>query len=149
MPDEQPEKANAGRPTADTPNAGTPDAGQTEQRPWLARTLLPEGEEPDPRFTLANERTFLAWTRTSLAFMAGGVALDAVPVAGISTELRTLLAVFVIAIGVLISLGSAVRWLRVERAMRTKKPLPVPLIIPVLSAAAVIACVMVIAADLG
>ena len=33
------------------------------------------GEEPDYRFTLANERTFLAWIRTSLAMMAAGVAV--------------------------------------------------------------------------
>ena len=32
-----------------------------------------EGEEPDYRFTLANERTFLAWLRTALALIAGGV----------------------------------------------------------------------------
>jgi uncharacterized membrane protein YidH (DUF202 family) len=28
------------------------------------------GREPDHRFTLANERTFLAWMRTSLALLA-------------------------------------------------------------------------------
>ena len=32
------------------------------------------GEEPDPRFSLANERTFLAWIRTSIALIAGGLA---------------------------------------------------------------------------
>lgn len=36
-----------------------------------------EGEEPDPRFSLANERTFLAWLRTALALLAGGVAVRA------------------------------------------------------------------------
>jgi len=36
-----------------------------------------EGEEPDPRFTLANERTFLAWVRTALALVAGGIGLEA------------------------------------------------------------------------
>ncbi len=30
------------------------------------------GEAPDYRFSLANERTFLAWIRTSLGFLAGG-----------------------------------------------------------------------------
>lgn len=35
-----------------------------------------EGQEPDYRFSLANERTFLAWIRTALAFLAGGVALQ-------------------------------------------------------------------------
>jgi putative membrane protein len=32
-------------------------------------------QEPDFRFTLANERTFLAWIRTALALIAGGVAV--------------------------------------------------------------------------
>ncbi|HET9290174.1 MAG TPA: DUF202 domain-containing protein, partial [Actinomycetes bacterium] len=43
-----------------------------------ARLVPSDGEaapEPDYRFTLANERTFLAWIRTSLALLAGGVAL--------------------------------------------------------------------------
>jgi putative membrane protein len=35
------------------------------------------GSEPDARFSLANERTFLAWIRTGLALLAGGVALEA------------------------------------------------------------------------
>src|SRR3954465_4532908 len=30
---------------------------------------------PDYRFTLANERTLLAWLRTALALVAGGVAV--------------------------------------------------------------------------
>ncbi len=37
---------------------------------WLA------GKKPDYRFTLANERTFLAWIRTALALMAGAVGVD-------------------------------------------------------------------------
>lgn len=35
-----------------------------------------EGEDPDYRFSLANERTFLAWMRTALAILAAGVLLD-------------------------------------------------------------------------
>ena len=34
--------------------------------------------EPDYRFSFANERTFLAWARTALALLAGGVALDVI-----------------------------------------------------------------------
>jgi uncharacterized membrane protein YidH (DUF202 family) len=44
------------------------------------RWVYGEGSEPDPRFTLANERTFLAWIRTALALTAGGVALEALTV---------------------------------------------------------------------
>jgi putative membrane protein len=44
------------------------------------RWVCGEGSEPDPRFTLANERTFLAWIRTALALPAGGVALEALTV---------------------------------------------------------------------
>ena len=49
----------------------------TDQRDWWARRLLPGGEEPDPRFSLANERTFLAWIRTAMALLAGGIAIEA------------------------------------------------------------------------
>src|SRR5690625_7225376 len=46
------------------------------RRKGLPRSLQ-EGQDPDPRFTLANERTFLAWIRTSLALLAGGIAVEA------------------------------------------------------------------------
>ncbi|MGP6173190.1 YidH family protein [Corynebacterium sp. A21] len=115
-----------------------------DQRSWWAQQLLPGGEEPDPRFTLANERTFLAWIRTALAFMAGGVALAAFPVEHVPELFRTGLAVFLIAVGVLIALGAAFRWLRIERAMRHQRPLPAPAIIPVLAGSAVMASVLAI-----
>lgn len=127
-------------PTSSSP----PDADNLPGRRNWENRVLGGGEEPDPRFTLANERTFLAWTRTSLAFLAGGIALAAFPLAQISDEIRTLTAIFVVAIGLLISAGAAMRWLRVERAMRHKRPLPIPAIVPLLSFAAVCACVLTI-----
>lgn len=117
---------------------------QTPQRDWLARTLLPEGQEPDPRFTLANERTFLAWIRTSLAFLAGGVALEAFRPATVPTWLWAGAAVLVLLLGMCIAVGASIRWLRVERAMRLDHPLPVPGIIPFISLVAVIAAVAVL-----
>lgn len=102
-------------------------------RSALARRLFPDGTEPDPRFTLANERTFLAWTRTALAFLAGGVALAAFDINGLHPRQQTAVAVLVLVGGICIAGGAAVRWVRVERAMRTGRPLPVPAIIPVLS----------------
>ena len=108
-------------------------------RGWFSRAVFPDGEEPDPRFTLANERTFLAWTRTSLAFLAGGIAFEAFPIDAIDPTLRTGVAVFIIAVGMLIAAGAAGRWMNVERAMRNKKPLPVPAIVPLLSFSALVA----------
>lgn len=120
------------------------DSASTDERSWLARTLLPEGEEPDPRFTLANERTFLAWIRTSLAFLAGGVALEAFRSPNVPEHLWSTAAVLVLIVGMLIGLGAAVRWLRVERAMRTGRALPVPAIVPFLAGVAVVACAVVL-----
>lgn len=111
----------------------------TFRRSPLARFFFPDGDDPDPRFTLANERTFLAWTRTSLAFLAGGIALEAFPLQLMSADLKTGLSVFIIATGMLIAAGAAGRWIRVERAMRRGEPLPVPGIVPLLSFAALVA----------
>lgn len=93
-------------------------------RTRLDRRIFPDGDEPDPQFTLSNERTYLAWTRTSLAFLAGGIALGAFPVEAVSAEWRAALSAFVIIIGMAIALGSAFRWIRIQRAMRNERPLP-------------------------
>ena len=81
------------------------------------------GTEPDPRFTLANERTFLAWIRTALALLAGGVALEVLGL-DLHPELR-LAASLVLVIAGLLTPGLAwVAWMRGERAMRRGTPLP-------------------------
>ncbi len=94
--------------------------GVTTRQP---RWVYDAGDEPDPRFTLANERTFLAWVRTALAMLAGGVALHALNTPG-PHGLRTVLAVGLIVLGAGLSVFSFVRWARVERAMRLRQPLP-------------------------
>lgn len=81
------------------------------------------GSEPDPRFSLANERTFLAWIRTALAMVAGGVALHALDMPG-AHWVKALLVVGLIILGALVCIGSTVRWARVERAIRRREPLP-------------------------
>ena len=93
-----------------------------------------EGKEPDYRFSLANERTFLAWIRTALALLAGGVLLDQ-----FSTKLASHRVVVVLAIvlGVLAAVlcGMAyVRWRANEIAMRHARRLPGTLAIPLLAA---------------
>ena len=99
----------------------------TEQvgRGWRPRALR-DGEEPDPRFTLANERTFLAWIRTSLGLMAGAVAMEAFAGDPIPEAVRTPLACTLLVLAALLSIVSFRRWIRIEAAMRHTRPLPVP-----------------------
>lgn len=87
------------------------------------RTPLHEvGQTPDYRFTLANERTFLAWVRTALALMAAGVALvQFVP--GLSVIRHAMGMVLIIFGGVLAAVSYA-HWERNERAMRLGERLP-------------------------
>ena len=92
---------------------------------------------------MANERTFLAWTRTALAFLAGGIALEALDLPGIDETVRSTIAGVVIVIAMAISAGAAVRWVRVERALRHEEPIPAPAIIPVLCVGVFVASVVV------
>ena len=95
-------------------------AGPPKRWPgWVYGT----GEEPDYRFSFANERTFLAWIRTALALLAAGVALDSVELA-IPERAQHALAAFFVGVGFVAALGSWVRWSQAERAMRSHAPLP-------------------------
>lgn len=83
-----------------------------------------EEHEPDYRFTLANERTFLAWIRTALALLAGSVAVvQLVPNLGFARA-RQLLAGLLAIISVGVVAGSALRWRSSQKAMRCDDPLP-------------------------
>ena len=105
------------------------------------------GTEPDPRFSFANERTFLAWIRTALGFVAAGVALAAVvrlaPTSG--PEVRTA-SLLLVASGLLSGVGAFTRWARSERAMRLGEPLPSSPLLVVLTALVVIAAVAALVA---
>lgn len=110
----------------------TPEDRRSD-RSVLARRVLGGGREPDPRFTLANERTFLAWIRTSLAFLAGGIALEAFAGELIPGPVRTSLAIGLLVLALLVAATATMRWLRVERAMRRDRPLPLPVLAPLLA----------------
>ena len=98
------------------------------------------GDEPDARFSFANERTFLAWIRTAFALLAGGVALDAF-VLSISGRAQHLLATLLVLLGLGCALSSWLRWARAERAMRHGHPLPASNFTAVLAAAIVAAAI--------
>ncbi|WP_151525092.1 YidH family protein [Serinicoccus kebangsaanensis] len=116
-----------------------------DPRGLAARALLPGGAEPDPRLTLANERTFLAWIRTSLALMAGGIAVEAFAIEIFEPAVREGVAILLLALGMLLSGGAFVRWVGVERAMRHQAPLPIPLIAPLLAGGGAVSAAIVAA----
>ncbi|MCY1272436.1 hypothetical protein D9M68_144620 [compost metagenome] len=103
------------------------------RRGRLSSRLLVGGSEPDPRFTLANERTFLAWIRTALALLAGGIAVETFTLDVFTPEVRKTLSVSLLLMAMLISGSACVRWLNIERALRNKVALPLPLLVPLLS----------------
>jgi putative membrane protein len=80
------------------------------------------GDEPDARFSLANERTFLAWIRTSIALVAGGVA-SAQLLQGLSGA-RWALAVPLIVLGLVTAAASHGHFRAIQHAMRHDEPLP-------------------------
>jgi putative membrane protein len=98
-----------------------------------ARGLLDEGEDPDPRFTLSNERTFLSWTRTALALIAAGVALEAFDLPALGAGGRRAIATVLLLLGAALAIGSFRRWLNTERAMRNRVSIPAPALVPILS----------------
>jgi putative membrane protein len=87
------------------------------------RRVYEVGTEPDPRFTLANERTFLAWIRTALALIAAGVALEALALP-LQPQLRLAASVLLLILGLLAPLLAWFTWGAVERALRRGSPLP-------------------------
>jgi putative membrane protein len=82
------------------------------------------GQEPDVRFSYANERTFLAWIRTSLGLVTAGLAITQLLPPFTYGGGRRLVGLPLIALGVVIALFSIRNWEDNERAMRDKKPLP-------------------------
>lgn len=88
--------------------------------------------------------------RTSLALMAAGVAVDAVTTSSGSGLgiLHTVLAVVLVAAGVLCSAAAFTRWAAAEKALRSESPLPAPRLAPVLgyglTIAGVLACVLLV-----
>ena len=109
--------------------------------------------EPDPRFTLANERTFLAWNRTALALVVAGLGIVQLlpPFPGVPWG-RHVLGVPLIVFGAVVAVTAYREWTTSQRAMRHEQPLPrsiMPIVMTVIIAAmAVVAAVVVLASAL-
>jgi putative membrane protein len=87
------------------------------------RSVYGVGSEPDPRFSLANERTFLAWIRTALALLAGAAAVHVIEL-DISTGAARAISAGMGLAGMLCAVNAWWGWTRIERALRTAQPLP-------------------------
>ena len=96
----------------DTPPAGPADA-------------VGEGTEPDPRYTFANERTFLAWSRTALALVVAGLGVVQLlpPFPGVPWG-RHVLGMPLIVFGAVVAVTAYREWVSSQRAMRHGDPLP-------------------------
>ena len=93
---------------------------------WPVATAENEqGTEPDPRFTFANERTFLAWSRTALALVVAGLGIVQLlpPFPGVPVG-RHLLGIPLIVLGAVLAVVAYAEWVRNQRALRRGQPLP-------------------------
>jgi putative membrane protein len=123
-----------------------PDGGPPDRTDPAAAA---DGTEPDARFTFANERTFLAWTRTALAFVVAGLAIVQLlpPFPGVPWG-RHLLGVPLIVLGGVIAVVSYIQWSKNQHALRHAGPMPrsvLPQILAVtITAMAIVAAVVLL-----
>jgi len=102
------------------------------------------GTEPDYRMSLAAERTYLAYVRTALALLAGGVAVvGALPDAGY-LGLRRAIGLLLVLAGLLVAATARGRWRHIDTAMRRGDPLPVSRTTVPVSVAVVLAGVLAV-----
>jgi putative membrane protein len=74
--------------------------------------------EPDVRFSLANERTLLAYQRTAIGLVAGAIAVAHF----FDDDISVVLAVALLLTGVVAAFGGYVQFRRVDEAIRTGRP---------------------------
>ena len=115
--------AGAGGPEGPVGAGAGGASGAAARRPL---SVYGHGEEPDPRFSLANERTALAWMRTALALVGGGVALISVGSLATLPKWSALIGAAVCVGGALLAWRAVTGWARVERALRHSQRLPAP-----------------------
>ena len=120
-------------PTRATPpdRPASPGIAAADDHGRAARGFFRTGTAPDPRFSLANERTLLAWLRTGVALIAAVLAVEVLGL-DIDSSLATSATLVLTATGTALPALAWSDWLRTEKALRRRNPLPVPLLaIPV------------------
>lgn len=104
-----------------------------------------QGQEPDYRFSLANERTFLAWIRTALALLAGGVVLEQFAVKLAPHHVLAVIAAALAVLSAVLSGAAYLHWRDNEIAMRHGRPLAGTIATPLLAACALLVALVLAA----
>ena len=100
------------------------------------------GEEPDARFSFANERTYLAWNRTALAVIVAGLAVTNILIPDDSGAGPKIIGITLMVLGILLAGVSYFNWYAAEKALRERRALPhspVLLILSVITGAVALA----------
>ncbi|MCI9889181.1 DUF202 domain-containing protein [Micrococcales bacterium 31B] len=104
-----------------------------------------DGDRPDYRFSLANERTFLAWIRTAMAILAGAIAIDQLTPNIAPTTLRVVLCAILAVCGAVLSVEAYRRWTLQEQAMRHNRELPHSQLLIIMTGAVAVTGAIVVA----
>ena len=99
--------------------------------------------EVDYRWSLANERTFLAWIRTSLSLIAAAVAVAQLIPPFPRTDLRWALGAFLAILAAGTASLAYTRWAATEKAMREREARPAGRSLLLLTAALIVLAVVV------
>jgi putative membrane protein len=103
-----------------------------------------EGQDPDYQLSMANERTFLAWLRTSLALLAASVAVGQLVPAFRLPGSRTLLGILLAVLGTVAACFAYLRWAATERSMRLSLRMRYPVSLLLLSTAMTVVGLLVV-----
>jgi putative membrane protein len=107
------------------------------------KSVYGRGREPDARFSLANERTFLAWISAGLALVSVGVGLESLAL-NLNPGFRLAASVVLVLAGIACPVQAWFGWARAEAALREGRPLPFAPLLVVLPIVLVVAGVLVL-----
>lgn len=108
------------------------------------------GVEPDPRWSLANERTLLAYERTALGLVVAGLAVSGSRAVAEAPLWFAAMGLPLVLLGGAVALAGRRRFLQAQRAMREEEPLGPPSVVTFLPwGIAVVALIGAVAAAIG